>query len=105
MKQVYTASNIVDAQIFKDYLCGAGLEAIIKGEFLTGAVGELPTNTYPTVWVIDEDLFDKAKELLKIYEAPRPSDQVFHDSWTCPACGEWMESQFTECWRCGRQRI
>ena len=104
MKQVYIASNPADAYMLKDYLTSAGIEAVIKGEYLMGAIGEIPTNTYPTVWVVDEEDFERAQRMVRDYESKHPSDQIYLTHWRCPACGELIEPQFTQCWNCGKNR-
>ena len=104
MKQVYIAADIADAQMCKDYLEACSIAVIIKGEFLSGAAGELPVNAYPTLWVVDERDYDLALSKVKIYESRDPRDQIFQSSWTCEGCGEHIEAQFTQCWHCGHQR-
>jgi len=104
MKHVYTAFNLIDAQMIKDHLVSAGFDAIIKGEYLMGAVGELPANTSPTVWVLDDEDCDRAKALIKSYQQNRPEDQIHQSVWLCPQCEETIDPQFTQCWNCGESR-
>lgn len=42
MKIVYQAENIIDANLVKNALENAGIPAFVGGQYLTGAVGELP---------------------------------------------------------------
>lgn len=42
MKQVYEAANITDAHMIRDLLVQAGIPAHLHGEYLQGALGELP---------------------------------------------------------------
>jgi len=42
MRTVYQAENIIDANLVKNALEDAGITAFISGQYLTGAVGELP---------------------------------------------------------------
>lgn len=104
MKQVYAAANAADAQMCKDYLEAIGIPAIVKGEFLSGAAGELPANTYPTVWVVEDRDFELALKKVRMYESSSPEDQMFDTSWACPDCGESIDAQFTQCWKCGHER-
>lgn len=104
MKQVYLAADALDARMCKDYLEANHIQAIIKGEFLSGAAGELPVNTYPSVWVIDDEDYDLALSKVRIYESREPKDQIHHSPWVCSQCGESIEAQFTQCWRCGAER-
>ena len=42
MRVVYEAENIIDAHLVKGVLEQAGFPVYIRGEYLTGAIGELP---------------------------------------------------------------
>ena len=42
MKIVYQAENIIDANLVKNALEHAGIDAFVSGQYLTGAAGELP---------------------------------------------------------------
>jgi hypothetical protein len=103
MKLVYSAANIMDAQIKKDHLESAGIEVIVQGEYLTGAIGELPADTYPTVWVVDDADESRAKAMLEAL-ADQQASQLYEDDWTCSECGEKIAAQFTQCWQCGHIR-
>lgn len=42
MRAIYDAENVVDAHLVKHALDDAGIPAFIRGEYLTGALGDLP---------------------------------------------------------------
>ncbi|WP_133501156.1 DUF2007 domain-containing protein [Cognatilysobacter terrigena] len=42
MKPVYDAANLIDAHLVRHALEDAGIPVFIRGEALTGAIGELP---------------------------------------------------------------
>jgi hypothetical protein len=42
VKIVYQAENIIDANLVKNALDAEGITAFVSGQYLTGAVGELP---------------------------------------------------------------
>ena len=44
MKVVYEPDNIIDAHLVKGVLEQAGLPVYLRGEFLTGGIGELPVS-------------------------------------------------------------
>ncbi len=104
MKRVYIASNLIGAQMMKDYLISFGIDAFVQGDLLTGAVGELPADSGPSVWVFNDDDLDRAEEQVKIYEAQQPEDQVYNNVWKCIKCDELIDAQFTQCWQCGSER-
>lgn len=51
MHTVYRAENLFDANLVKDALEAGGIPAFIAGEYLTGAVGQLPAMDYIAVMV------------------------------------------------------
>ncbi len=56
MKIVYRAENIIDANLVKAALAEAGIRAFISGEYLTGAIGQLPAWDLVTVMVAEPDV-------------------------------------------------
>ena len=102
---MYIARDNFTAQLVKDYLASCYIESIIKGELLIGAVGEIPANTFPTVWILEDDDYDKALELVKSFEAGFAENQLFDNVWKCESCNELIEAQFTQCWKCGNERV
>lgn len=56
MKIVYRAENIIDANLVKGALAAEGIPAFVSGEYLTGAIGELPAWNLVTVMVADHDV-------------------------------------------------
>lgn len=56
MQIIYRAENLFDAHLVKDALEHAEIPAFIAGEYLTGAVGELPAMNYISVMVPDSSL-------------------------------------------------
>ena len=56
MHTVYRAENLFDAHLVKDALEGGGIPAFSAGEYLTGAVGQLPAMNYIEVRVPESSL-------------------------------------------------
>jgi hypothetical protein len=56
VKIVYTAENIIDANLVKAALAEIGVEAFVAGEYLTGVIGELPSWDIVKVMVSDVDV-------------------------------------------------
>ena len=104
MKQVYLASDFLSVQLVKDYLESSGIECMIKGELLIGAIGELPANSYPSIWVIDDENYAEAKLLVEKYEKGERDDRPDRGVWKCIGCDELIDAQFTQCWKCGKER-
>ncbi|MFC5743847.1 putative signal transducing protein [Dyella tabacisoli] len=51
MRIAYRAETLIDAHLVKDALEREGIPAFISGEYLTGAVGQLPALDYVAVLV------------------------------------------------------
>ena len=77
MKTVYRASNGIEAHLIKILLTGEGIESFISGDYLQGALGELPAIDAIQVQVNDRD-YHMANTLIKQWETSRDSDD---DSW------------------------
>jgi len=56
VKIVYRAENIIDANLVKAALDEAGIHAFVAGEYLTGAIGQLPAWDLVTVMVAESDI-------------------------------------------------
>lgn len=56
MRIAYRAENLIDAHLVKDALERAEIRAFISGEYLTGAVGQLPAMDYVAVMVAEDNL-------------------------------------------------
>lgn len=96
-REVYLASDPVNAEIAKDMLASHGIAAHVRSQYLWGGMGELPANVYPSVWVDDAHHYQAARELIEAFERGpvhrgRP--------WDCPNCGERLDAQFDRCWNC-----
>ncbi|NOT87581.1 MAG: DUF2007 domain-containing protein [Lysobacter sp.] len=68
---VYRAANIADAHLMRQLLENEGIPAFIQGEYLQGAVGELPANTEILVHVADENA-DAARVIVDEWESAEP---------------------------------
>jgi hypothetical protein len=99
------AENPIAAQMVVDLLQAAGIAAKVQGEHIFAVRGALPIS-YPTVWVLDEDDYERARELVLAYDqnATPGSEPIAAEPWTCPQCGERIEGQFGLCWQCGAER-
>ncbi|MBW8850256.1 MAG: DUF2007 domain-containing protein [Xanthomonadales bacterium] len=72
MKIAYTAANIADAHLLRQWLEAEGIQAFVLGEYLRGAAGDLPANTEVFVWVADDDL-DAARAIVAAWERETPA--------------------------------
>jgi hypothetical protein len=107
MRDVYVATDLVDAELVKSRLAAAGIEAVVQGAGAFALRGELPmtTDTLPTVCVLDDAALDRARAIVEDHRRALASAAAGpRTPWTCPRCGETLEPQFTDCWQCGTAR-
>lgn len=103
MKKIHAAKHAVDAHLVKGFLESQGIEAVIRGEFLTGGWGELPVDLC-SVWVADDAQYERADALLAAFFNGDLARELRAENWRCAQCGEQLEGQFTTCWNCGAVR-
>lgn len=80
MIPVFDALNSIEAHSIKIYLIGNGVEAKVGGDYLQGAMGELPALGIVRVFVNETDEI-RARKLI---QELRDSD-ADDDSWIPPA--------------------
>ena len=102
MNLVYTAKHPTEAHLIRGMLEAEGIRAIVRGDQLYGAYGELPV--LPTVWILDASLAAQAQRVVVEYLRGGAAQKYRHERWSCAQCGEALEGQFTECWNCGAAR-
>lgn len=56
MQVAYEAENLIDAHLVKGLLAQEGIEAFVRGQYLSGGMGELPAMGLVAVMVADEEL-------------------------------------------------
>ena len=84
---VYHGRNLLQAQ---------GIEVLVRNATLSSALGELPP-TETELWVMNDEDLQRAQEILSAAPAAGPE-------WICQ-CGERLGPQFTQCWKCGADRV
>jgi len=106
MKKIYTAKHPIDAHLLRGALEGEKIEAIVQGEFLWTARGELPISpeTCPTVWIVDDADYEKALQVLEDFKSQAMPGGIQTEEWKSENCKETNEGQFLECWNCGASR-
>ncbi len=100
MLKVYDAENQIDAQLALDALQSAEIEVVMKGQFLSGAAGELPASGLVTLWVVDPDSESKARDIIADYESRK---HLSGPPQECPGCSEMIDGNFVCCWNCGEE--
>jgi hypothetical protein len=103
MLALHNARHAAEAHLIRGYLESQGIAAAVRGEHLTGGIGELPADLCG-VWVVDDHDFKRADELLQQYLRGDAARLRAHEGWRCEGCREEIEGQFTDCWNCGAAR-
>jgi len=103
MLKVFVAEHQAQAHLVEDLLRSNGIEAHVIGESLLNTIpgSSVIPGTSPEVWILHPDQADSAKELIRRFTTGEPLPESSGPSWQCPKCGEILESQFSECWKCG----
>ncbi len=101
MKKVYSSIDGVMNGYIHSLLEKQGISCIVRNQFLSGALGELPvTECWPEIWVNDDEDAELAIEIIE--SLTREPDNT-RGSWRC-SCGESIEGQFLSCWNCNTDR-
>ena len=86
----------------KNVLATFEIRCVTRNLDLSSAAGELPPiDCWPELWVVNDEELAQAEVILKKTLAPLESVKK---PWRCRDCGENIEGQFSECWKCGRSR-
>ena len=107
--KLHASRAVHELHMLRDLLQESGIRAVVLGETLAQGRGELPmtSDTLPAVWVGEVDA-QRALIIARDFESSakqRAAAPAGRDGeWTCPACGESSEAQFTDCWNCGAAR-
>lgn len=102
LTDVYAAENEQQAHVVRAFLADAGIESVVSGGMLQGAVGELPFGipTAPRV-LTAADVAEQARQLILDWEASnRESPERKKEEWLCEDCGEMNAASFELCWNC-----
>ena len=102
MRKVYTSSDLNLVQYARSVLEGHKIESVILREQLAGVVGGIaPLDAWTELWVHDAARIDEARQLI---ESAMKKTETQEQPWHCPGCGENIEAQFTQCWKCETER-
>lgn len=97
MKRVFGSYNQQLVHHAKNLLEAAGIRVLVRNQYLSSAMGELPpAECQAELWVLEDADSEKANQILR-------ADPPAGPDWSC-ACGETLGAQFTQCWRCGARR-
>ena len=97
MRRVHVAESTIEIAHLRNLLEAAGIACVVRNDRLGGALGEIPfLECWPELWVREPGQALRARGLID--EALHPRDAG--EAWDCPQCGERIDGQFSDCWRC-----
>jgi len=100
VKRLYTGEAL-DAHALRSLLAQEGIEAVVLNQTPAGAGGDIPfVVAWPELWIANEEDEPAARAIAERYLAQREHKVENRPPWKCPRCGEMIEGQFTDCWRC-----
>lgn len=101
MKLIYTSEDRFMVWGVKNTLELAGYDCHIRNEFAAGGAGDIaPIETWPEVWLDNEENFEEALNYLETNILKQMSSGL---DWICNKCGETNGSSFEFCWNCGNE--
>jgi len=102
VKPLFVSLRLHEIHHVKNLLLSAGIRCRIRNENLSTLAGEVPfTECAMLLELEDESERERADALLREFAS---RSQRSGETWSCPRCGERLESQFTACWKCGAER-
>jgi hypothetical protein len=101
MHRLYQAGDRIEAQLLSDFLERHLIDNAIFGDYLSGAIGELPAVS-PSIWIVHDEDRERARDLLQRFISD--TERAGASSWVCHGCGELVDGCFDLCWRCGHER-
>ena len=94
--KLYTAADIIEAQLLKKLLASKGIATTLKNENLQSGVGEIPfVETWPELWLLDLHDLDLAQQVLNEFVNRKTASD-----WVCTICNERNPGSFEICWMC-----
>lgn len=98
LERVHSVADPLIAGHIESVLTARGIHCMVRNRHLIGGAGEIPPlEAWPEIWVDREDAPIARQLIHEVIEPAGPTPEP----WTCPDCGERIEGQFAECWRCG----
>jgi len=102
MKDVFTHVDSTQVGLCKSLLEGEGIGCFVRNETAAGIRGGPAIPAFcPTLCVVDDADYDRAKAILDEYLTPSSPGA---GEWICPNCKSTVPAEFGSCWSCERER-
>ena len=97
MYEVFRHWDTSTVGLVNGLLQDAGIRTVLRNWDACN-ITEIPIPAiYPNVCVLRKEDSDRAKDIISAF---LKSSETTGEPWTCPTCGELVESNFLECWQC-----
>ncbi|NMH59252.1 DUF2007 domain-containing protein [Alteromonas ponticola] len=103
MKKLFASDDRFLVQQVRSELEALDIPYLMKNEFISGAIGELPwQEVMPEIWLIDDTWEAKASKVIDVLKQnlQDDNDKMCAQLWQCPQCHELNEPEFESCWQC-----
>ncbi len=68
MKQVFGGTNAIEAHVVSHLLEQHNIATNLTGDYLSGASGELPAGNLSSIWIVNDEDFERARALIEEWE-------------------------------------
>ena len=103
LRELVICKNDLEAQIIKGLLQENQIEAYIQKDDCGGMEPQLQITEGIKV-LVPSDQYRMANTLIESYQNSSATDENDNKTWECVSCGELLEIQFSDCWKCGTPR-
>ena len=105
MKKLFTSPDAFELQAVRSELDALSIPYMVKNEFASGAIGELPwQDAQQEVWLVDDSWYARASKVIEAFTQKSNRSVVPHQDWVCANCDEENGSAFDVCWQCGADK-
>ena len=103
MKKLFSSEDAFELQAVRSELDALSIPYMVKNQFASGALGELPwQEAQQELWLVDDTWFNRASKVVDGIKANFTSSQANDPGeWVCSSCREENGSAFEVCWQCG----
>tara|TARA_A200000113_G_scaffold19587_1_gene17004 strand:+ start:25 stop:351 length:327 start_codon:yes stop_codon:yes gene_type:complete len=101
LKKLFTSQDAFEMQAVRSELDALSIPYMVKNEFASGAIGELPwQDSQQEVWLVDESWYGRASQVVEALINNANKTASAREDWLCTQCGEENGSAFELCWQC-----
>ncbi|WP_334013637.1 putative signal transducing protein [Alteromonas sp. S167] len=106
MKKLFSSQDAFELQAVRSELDALSIPYMVKNEFASGAIGELPwQDSQVELWLVDESWYARASKVVEALIQKASDGKASSDvDWFCQHCGEENGGSFEICWSCNEAK-